>query len=468
MPRPWLSWFRRIAIAMAVAVAALALPWAPLLPPLWRWVPQQWDTRIVIAIAIDAALMLLAVLLATLWWLWWRLPQRQVARLSIQIPDPKARADAEDNFRKTVGQALGGAAVLIGAGAAYLQFTQQQQASHDLLISNQVSKGFEQLASDKLTMRLGGIYALEGVMNGSAEYHQAVLEALCAFVRDDTIGMIVNDTARQDRRPGPKSARRSPSSSEQTNKADRGPAIDIQAALTVIGRRADGPGEVKLVRASLSDAFLRDANLHGADLNGANLRDTSLNRANLNDADLRDANLNGAKLQVASLNRASLNDADLGDANLHGANLYDADLSGANLILADLSVANLRGADLSSAHLSAAHLNDADLRSAHLIGAVLVTADLSGAHLNLSDLSGAHLSESRLNRADLSFADLRGANLRDADLSGADLRGAHLSGARLNRADLSGARLNRADLTSWTVRSSWMRHAAQTRRCLPA
>jgi hypothetical protein len=31
--------------------------------------------------------------------------------------DPMARADTEDNFRKTVGQALGGAAVLIGAAA---------------------------------------------------------------------------------------------------------------------------------------------------------------------------------------------------------------------------------------------------------------------------------------------------------------------------------------------------------------
>jgi hypothetical protein len=54
-----------------------------------------------------------------------------------------------------VGQVLGGAAVLIGAGAAYLQFTQQQQASRDLLISNQVSKGFEQLAGQETAMRLG-------------------------------------------------------------------------------------------------------------------------------------------------------------------------------------------------------------------------------------------------------------------------------------------------------------------------
>ena len=91
------------------------------------------------------------------------------------MDDPKARADAEDNFRKTVGQVLGGAAVLIGAGVAYLQFTQQQQASRDLLISNQVAKGFEQLAGDKLAMRLGGIYALEGVMKTSPEYHDLCL-----------------------------------------------------------------------------------------------------------------------------------------------------------------------------------------------------------------------------------------------------------------------------------------------------
>jgi hypothetical protein len=80
-----------------------------------------------------------AGLLYGAWWLWWRLPKRQVNRLSLKIRDAKARADVEDNFRKTIGQLLGGAAVLVGAGLAYLQFSQQQrqfsqqqQASHEL------------------------------------------------------------------------------------------------------------------------------------------------------------------------------------------------------------------------------------------------------------------------------------------------------------------------------------------------
>jgi ABC-type transport system involved in cytochrome c biogenesis permease subunit len=111
------------------------------------------------SIVITSAALGLAAVAALLWLGWWRFPKRQVDRLRLSVRDPKARADIEDNLRKTIGQLIAGFAVLIGAGFAYLQFTQQQQASHqqflqqqqasrDLLISNQVAKGFEQLGSD--------------------------------------------------------------------------------------------------------------------------------------------------------------------------------------------------------------------------------------------------------------------------------------------------------------------------------
>ena len=149
------------------------------------------------------------------WWLWWKLPKREVAKLRHSIRNPKDREDVEDTLRKTIGQALGAVAVLVGAGFALAQFLeqretaqkqiavsqeqvkisqQQAQASHDLLISNQIAKGFEQLGSDKIEVRLGGIYALEGILQMqppdkiSPDYRQPVLEALCAFVREHTIG----------------------------------------------------------------------------------------------------------------------------------------------------------------------------------------------------------------------------------------------------------------------------------------
>jgi uncharacterized protein YjbI with pentapeptide repeats len=246
-----------------------------------------------------AAVALAAAVLFGAWWLWWRLPKRQVDRLRLTIRDPKARADVEDNFRKTIGQLLGGTAVLIGAALAYVQFsqqqqtsqrqfTQQQQVARDLLISNQVAKGFEQLGNDKLVVRLGGVYALEGVMNNSEQYHQPVLEALSAFVRNGT----------------------------STEKGDGPPTTDIQAALTVIGRRSAGTGLIDLADAHMPRASLSNANLDGADLSKA---------------DLRGANLRGANLSFANLSSANLSYVDLYGADLSGADLRGANLSGVDL-----------------------------------------------------------------------------------------------------------------------------------------
>jgi uncharacterized protein YjbI with pentapeptide repeats len=347
--------------------------------------------HILVAIAV-----VVSVIAALAFWWWW--PKWQVNRLALEIRDPKARADLEDNFRKTVGQLLGGAAVLFGAWLAFLQFSQerqtaqsqikqqqqaaqqqQQQAAHDLLISNQVSKGFEQLASDKIAMRLGGIYALEGVMNASErpeQYRGPVLEALCAFVRDYTIGKTVSEK----------------------------PAIDIQAALTVIGRRK-GPELPDLAKVNIPGANLNRANLRSADLNGADLNSAYLSGANLSFANLIGAQLTGANLTGANLSRADLTGADLTGANLGLANLNGAYLSRANLTGANLSRANLRGADLSGANLRGVNLSGANLSGAYPIG-----------------------------------ADLTGANLRGADLSGADVRGADVTGATLSGADLTGAK----------------------------
>ena len=316
-------------------------------------------------VKINVGLAILAPLLAlTVWWLWWWLPKLQVAQLALKIRDAKARADIEDNYRKTVGQALGGVAVLLGTGLAYLQFSQQQRSSHDLLISNQVSKGFEQLGSEKLVIRLGGIYALEGVMNNSDEYHGPVLEALTAFVRN---GARANTTPT--------------------------PQTDIQAALTVIGRRSQRKGDP--LSLDLTGAYLANVDLIVAALSEARLTGANLVGANLGAADLTVAKLTGANLARADLDTAFLTGADLTGADLSGA-----DLSGANLTIAflrntNLGHANLRGAILTRASLEGANLTGASLVGADLTGAILTGAILTGTILTDTDFNG-NLMEARL------------------------------------------------------------------------
>ena len=63
-------------------------------------------------------------------------------------------------------------------------------------------------------------------MNTSEQYHQPVLEALCAFVRDNAKAKIDKEKTKD---KGPESL-----------------ATDIQAAVTVIGRPKAEPGRVNL------------------------------------------------------------------------------------------------------------------------------------------------------------------------------------------------------------------------------
>jgi hypothetical protein len=124
-------------------------------------------------------------------------------------------------------------------------------------------------------MRLGGIYALEGVMNASEQYHRPVLETLCAFVRDNTKAQV---------------------------KSDHPPETEIQAALTVVGRRRLSETDV----VDLTDAQIPKAYLSGAHLLKAHLLRTNLNGADLSGADLRKAGLRDADLSVADLSGATI------------------------------------------------------------------------------------------------------------------------------------------------------------------
>ena len=114
---------------------------------------------------------------------------------------------------------------------------------------------------------------------------------------------------------------------------------------------------------------------------------------------------------------------------LSGATLVEANLSAASLMFADLSKANLRKANLSRADLMFANLSKADLRKADLSGALLPEANLSGAFFTGANLSRAYLYKADLRGADLRGAYLYGADLRGANLGGTNLGGTKLDEA---------------------------------------
>ena len=291
------------------------------------------------------------------------------------------------------------------------QADQWQRRTHELTEQGQVTdrytKAIEQIGSDKLDVRIGGIYALERIARDSVRDHPTVMEVLSAFIREHS------------HKPWPEP---DPASREQ----ELSTRPDVQAAVTVIGRRDK---ERDIGRIDLTGARLTGANLFEADLSRANLFEADLTRAII-----ARAKLTGAYLARANLTRATLHNADLIKANLAGADLTQADLPGADLTEAYLAVANLSSTDLTDAKFT-----DANLKQATLTQAVLDQANLTRANLTDANLTAATLTDAHLANANLTAATLHDATFTGADLTRANLTQATLASATFTNANLTGA-----------------------------
>jgi hypothetical protein len=97
-------------------------------------------------------------------------------------------------------------------------------------------------------------------------------------------------------------------------------SVDVQAALTVIGRRKWVDKErgkiIDLSESYLKGAMLFDANLNNSNLAGINLAGATIYDSNLDSAVLIKAILIGANFGYTKLERARLDEADLTGANL--------------------------------------------------------------------------------------------------------------------------------------------------------
>jgi hypothetical protein len=232
---------------------------------------------------------------------------------------------ARDDAR---GRLLTLGAGLFAAGA--LIFTARNfTLSREGQVADRYTKAIEQLGSDKLDVRLGGIYALERIARDSARDHPTVMEVLTAFIREHSREPDAGrHWHRLADRPGRLHSRLYSWLAPEGRGRERSIRPDVQAAITVVGQRDTKRdfGRINLSRANLTDANLYRANLGGANLNEANLRGAFIASADLRVADLTAADLRDAALMFTDFTSASLVAADLRRADLQGANFSSANL----------------------------------------------------------------------------------------------------------------------------------------------
>ena len=271
------------------------------------------------------------------------------------------------------------------------------KAAVDSASADRFSKAVNQLGVNYEPTRIAGVYALESLAKDSQKDHWPVVELLTQVLKKEA--PVLPDEA-----VPPQPIPLSP---------------EVQAILTVLGRRSMVSSENQNQRLDLGVLNLHNANLNDGHFERAFFADTNLFGALINRA-----HLEGADLRATDLSLVEFADAHLEKVNLTGSLLLQA---------------HARGAYFSDAILIGTNLREADLQNAHLDGAVLC-ADLKGATLRGASFKGTNLSIkiekgldidmagiSRLKRNPSGRTEIAGADVTGADLTRANLKGVDLS-----------------------------------------
>lgn len=248
--------------------------------------------------------------------------------------------DARYIDEKTVGAGAGSAALVtglrtalvacaasLGAGIALLYTARTYRLTRRGQVTDRFTKALERLGSDKLYVRIGGILALEQIVQDAPEQATDAARVLNHFLRESA------PRARTDTTNG------SEPGGDASGPADHlpdEPAADIQVALTALTRpesrtHVDAREVLELGGLHLVGADLRRADLSHANLDGADLTGARLNGADLTSAFLDGADLTRAKLPVANLTMALASGATFTDAFLLRTDFTGTELTGANL-----------------------------------------------------------------------------------------------------------------------------------------
>jgi hypothetical protein len=330
---------RRGLVALSAAAGLLVVGWLASTP----WLVDHWPR-------VLAVVLFLFVFVVPRWFA----PARSAASLAA-VEDPAARVRLEDDrlklqndVRMGLLRAVAGAAVIAAVVMTWQQLETDRRQLRQQQAADRFAQALDQLGSEQLDVRLGGIYGLERIaagsaaeapaagggtaaayrepVEGSAELHPGapsvfwgsqdrvqVFEILSAYVRTTShrppVGPGGPDASLQVRQP------------------------DVNAAVSVLARRTvlDGDPPLDLSGSLLTTARLGWARLAGADLRGADIRGTSLQYAELAGVHLERSLLCGTQFQGADLAGAHLAEAKV-SADTDWPSGFDWRAAGARLV----------------------------------------------------------------------------------------------------------------------------------------
>ena len=209
------------------------------------------------------------VVLGLVGWALWCIPQWQAEHVKEY---PYQLAKLTDEYRRTLAQSIVGFFLFVGLYLTWRRIMATEEnvrvaqenvrvaqetvrVAEEGHITERFTRAIDQLGSANMAIRLGGIYALERIAKDSEKDHGPIMEVLTAYVRENAT-----------------------KTGAYLLKAAKKPPTDIQAILTVLGRRETTDDNrlknpLDLTNTQLGGANLGGANLTGVALYGADLHD---------------------------------------------------------------------------------------------------------------------------------------------------------------------------------------------------
>ena len=222
--------------------------------------------------------------------------------------------------------------------------TAQRQSETALrnVLNDRYHKANEMLSSEHLHARLGGIYALEQLMNEHPkDYQIQIMDLYTAFVR--------HPTEVEAKQTQTKLEMLHRVTNELPTKSIR---QDVEEIMRIVGDRSQKG--VKYEKRKKFFLYFRETKLQSVYLFKGFFADGDFYEADLSDSSLEKCDFSGALFLYSNLAKA----------NLSKAILVKADFEGANLTKAILARADFEGANLASANLSGARFSDNGKRRA--------------------------------------------------------------------------------------------------------
>lgn len=285
---------------------------------------------------------------------------------AFQLPSPQYQ-EAARNFFLAFAGVFGAPFLIWRALVAHRQAnaaTEQARVAQENYVTGIFSKSVELLGLERevrttgsdgnlvsrstpnTEARLGALYSLERLLDESEKDQRAILETLCAYVRGNSQLQI-------------------PSDEEEAKRFHRGELppipgrrIDVQAAITIIGRRSK-----RLLQRGKSEGWsldFRNSNLAGYDFSKLNF-----DQSDFSDTFLNQAKLTGSSFIGSNFTRTNLSATTMERANFRSSNFVNSNLSKAAIDQTDFSFARIAGTDLREATVVSFNIHDADLEEAY-------------------------------------------------------------------------------------------------------